>query len=113
MLRPLDFSNRHTIYIKITMFTSNLIKPLWVSTVRCGNKELTAKQTEFNNWLKTVSTKHIEYIADELKTTIDGYRRFYDNYDCSNWNGDRYCSTILSQLEYDSQIAKRVMNKNE
>lgn len=95
------------------MFTSNLIKPLWVSTVRCGNKELTAKQTEFNDWLKTVSTKHIEYIADELKTTIDGYRRFYDNYDCSNWNDDRYCSTILSQLEYDSQIAKRVMNKNE
>lgn len=85
------------------MFTSNLIKPLWVSTVRCGNKELTAKQTEFNDWLKTVSTKHIEYIADEVKTTIDGYRRFYD----------RYCSTILSQLEYDSQIAKRVMNKNE
>lgn len=58
------------------MFTSNLIKPLWVSTVRCGNKELTDKQKEFNDWLKTVSTKHIEYIADEVKTTIDGYRRF-------------------------------------
>lgn len=95
------------------MFTSNLIKPLWVSTVRCGNKELTAKQTEFNDWLKTVSTKHIEYIADELKTTIDNYKRFYDTYKCGNWNDDRYCSTILSQLEYDSQIAKRVMNKNE
>ena len=95
------------------MFTSNLIKPLWVSTVRCGNKELTAKQTEFNDWLKTVSTKHIEYIADEVKTTIDGYRRFYDNYNFSNYNDDPYYSTILSQLEYDSQIAKRVMNKNE
>lgn len=89
------------------MFTENYIKPLWVNGVRCGNKELTAKQLEFNQWWKTVSTKHLEYISDEVGNIIDNYRRFYDTYKCGNWTDDRYCSTVLSQLEYNKQILKR------
>ena len=94
------------------MFTGNFIKPLWVNTVRCGNKELTGKQREFNDWLKTVSCSHIEYITDDLSKNIDNYRRFYDTYKCGNWTDHRYCSTILSQLEYDRQIVNRVMVEN-